>query len=65
MKKNYQQPILFIAVLTLTIAVLWVYLSVYRVFTKKQPPIAQPREIQILNPILDSAVFEELQKRKI
>lgn len=65
MKKTFDQEILVIAILTLAIAILWAYLSVYRAFNKSEKPILSPEEIQMLNPKLDSSIFEELKKGKI
>lgn len=65
MKKDYSQQILIISILTLTITILWIYLSIYRTLNKKEKPVLDPQEIQVLNPKLDGTVFEELEKRKI
>ena len=64
MKKNYSEVLLYIAVLSLTVTFLWVYLSVYKVARKPQKTILTPQETKILNPKLDLEVFQELQKRK-
>ncbi len=65
MKKNTSQVFLFLATLTLTVAVLWIYLSVHRALIKTDKPILTPQEIKVLSPILDESVFEELKKRNI
>lgn len=63
-KKNLNREILIIAVLSLTVASLWVYLSVYQTLKKpREIPIVTPEEIKTFNPKLDDAVFEELKKR--
>lgn len=66
MKTNkLSHEILIIAVLTLTVCLVWVYLSVYKVFNKPDKrPILTPQEIKVINPKLDENVFEELEKRK-
>lgn len=64
MKKNFSQVILIIAVFTLTIASLWIYLSVYRALNKTEKPILTPQETKTLNPTFDESVFGELKKRK-
>ena len=66
MKKNYSQEVLVIAILTLTITLLWVYLSINRTLQKdEKTPSLNPKEIQVLVPKLDTTVFDELKKRKI
>jgi hypothetical protein len=65
MKKNYSQEIFIISILTLTITVLWVYLSIHRALKKSESPILTPQETRILNPQLDESVFEQLKERKI
>jgi hypothetical protein len=65
MKKNYNQQILIISILTLTIATLWVYLSIHRALKKSEKPVLTPQETRVLNPQLDETVFEELGARKI
>jgi len=65
MKKNFSQAILFMAVLTLTIVLLWVYLGVHRALKKTENPVLTPQEKKVLVPILDESVFNELQKRTI
>ncbi|PIS14733.1 hypothetical protein COT64_01085 [Candidatus Shapirobacteria bacterium CG09_land_8_20_14_0_10_39_12] len=65
MKKNFSQVFLFLAVLTLTVTTLWIYLSVHRALNKSDKPILTPQETKVLSPILDDSVFEELKKRNI
>ncbi|MCL5091075.1 MAG: hypothetical protein M1514_03640 [Patescibacteria group bacterium] len=64
MKRNYSEAIFVIATLTLTITVLWVYLSVFRALNKTEKPILSAKETKVLNPVLDKKVFEELKMRK-
>ncbi len=64
MKRNISQEILIIAVLTLTVASLWIYLSVHRALNKPERPVLTPQETKILNPSLDESIFDELKKRK-
>lgn len=64
MKRNISQEILIIAVFTLTIVSLWVYLSVHQALNKTEKPVLSPQETKILNPTLDESVFTELKKRK-
>jgi len=64
MKRNFNQEILIIAILALTVTFLWVYLSVYRALQKSEKTVLTPQETQVLNPKLDLSVFEELKKRK-
>lgn len=63
MKKNYSQTVLLISILSLTIAFLWIYLSVHFALKKTEKPTLTQEEIKILNPDLDESVFEELSKR--
>lgn len=65
MKKSLSQEILIIAVLVLTITLLWLYLSIYRVIKKNEGPTVGPAEMKVLDPNLDTKVLEELKKRKI
>jgi type II secretory pathway component PulC len=65
MKKKFSQTIFIISVLALTVASLWVYLSVHRALKKTEKPVLTPQETRVLNPNLDESIFEELQKRKI
>ncbi|HUV72626.1 MAG TPA: hypothetical protein VMW25_06490 [Clostridia bacterium] len=64
MKKDSSQQILIISILTLTITILWIYLSIYRTLNKKEKATLTPQETRVLNPKLDGTVFEELKKRK-
>lgn len=64
MKKHFSQEILIIAILTLTITSLWVYLSIYKTLKdNNEKPLLTPQETKLLNPKLDSSVFDELKKR--
>jgi 2-phosphoglycerate kinase len=63
MKKNYSQAILLISILSITIAFLWIYLSVHLALKKTEKPTLTQEEIKVLNPDLDESVFEELAKR--
>ncbi len=65
MKKDYSQQIFIISILTLTIAVLWVYLGIHRTLKKSESPILTPQETRVLNPQLDESVFEQLKERRI
>lgn len=64
MKKKYTQ-ILLIAILALTIALLYIYLSVFRALQKTPKPTLNPQEIRILDPNLDEKLLEELQQRRM
>lgn len=64
MKRSFSQEVLIIAVLVLTITLLWLYLSVYRVYKKNEGLTLSPTEMQVLDPNLDTKVLEELKKRK-
>jgi hypothetical protein len=63
MKKNYSQEIFIIAILSLTVASVWVYLSVHRALNKSEKPVVSQKEIRLLDPQLDNEVFEELKSR--
>lgn len=64
MKKRFSQEILIIAVLTLAITSLWIYLSIYKTLKGKgEKPILTPQETRLLDPKLDTSVFDELKKR--
>ncbi len=65
MKKSYSQEILIIAILTLTITVLWLYLSLYRTMKKSPKPILTPQETKVLDPKLDDKLLKELKDRII
>ncbi len=65
MKKNRSQAILIMSVFTLTIASLWVYLSIHQALGKTEKPVLNPQQTKVLSPILDETVFEELKKRNI
>jgi len=65
MKKNYSQDVLLLAILSLTVTFLWVYLSIYRVLGKSEKPVLTSKQNQPLEPKLDESIFEELKKRKI
>lgn len=65
MKKSYSLEILIIAVFTLSVTFIWVYLSVYKALRKTERPILKLQETELLIPKLDETVFLELKKRKI
>lgn len=63
--QNRQQILIVAAVLVLTIAVLWVYLSVFKTLkSESEKPILTPQEIRTIDPTLDETVFEELKNQK-
>ena len=66
MKKNYSQQVLIIAILILTISVLWAYLSIYRILYSKSTISDEQIKVQttILNPTFDQNVFEQLKNKK-
>lgn len=65
MKIQNRREILVIAVLVLTVVVLWVYLSVFKILKgQEEKPILAPKETRTFNPVLDETVFEELKNRK-
>lgn len=52
------------AVLALLVAVIWIYLSVFKVLNKpEEEPVLTPQEARVINPQLDKEVFDELEKR--
>jgi len=63
-KRNSSQEIFIIAVFTLTVVSLWVYLSINKALHKEDQPVLSPQQTKVLNPTLDEEVFQELQKRK-
>ena len=64
-KKTINREILLIAILTLTIALVWVYISVYKTLNKPaEKPLLTPQETKIINPAFEKNVFEELETRK-
>lgn len=65
LKKDHSQVVLIMSILTLTITLLWVYLSVFKALKNSEKPILKPNETRIIVPKLDSEVFIELKKRKI
>lgn len=62
--KKLNQEILIIAILTLTLTLLWAYLSINRAFKKSEKALLTPQEIKLLVPKFDTSVFEELKNRK-
>jgi len=63
-RKNFNQEIFVMAVLTLTVACLWVYLNVQKTLKKpSEKPIVTQEEVATFNPKLDESVFDELRKR--
>lgn len=65
-RKNISQEIFLIAVLLLTIAIVWIYLSVYKIIDKpSDTPLLTPQEIKIINLDFEEEIFEELEKRNI
>lgn len=65
MKHKITQEVLLIAVLTLTITFLWLFLSVNKALKISEKTLLTPEETRQLVPKLDSGVFDELKKRKI
>jgi len=52
------------AVLALSIAIVLIYLGVFKVLNKPgEKPVLTPQETRIINPQLDEEVFDELEKR--
>lgn len=52
------------AVLALLVAVIWIYLSVFKVLNKpEEEPVLTPQEARVIIPQLDEEVFDELEKR--
>ncbi len=65
MKDKHSQEILIIAALTLTITLLWAYLSVHRALKKSVTPVLTPSETKVLDPKLDDKLLKELKERII
>lgn len=65
MKKDYHQEIFVIAVLSIVVTTVWLYLSVFNALNKSEKPILTPHQKTTLNPKLDGSVFDELKKRKM
>ena len=63
-KKGLNKQIFLMAVLALLVAVVWIYLSVFKVLNKpEEKPILTSQETKVINPQLDEEVFDELEKR--
>lgn len=62
--KKHSEIILYLAVMSLVVTFLWIYLSVYRAANKQEKTILSPQETRTLDPKLDQEVFQELLKRK-
>jgi len=65
MKKNHTQEILLIAILALTSAFLYIYLSIFQTLQKTPQPILNSQEIRVLDPKLDEKLLEELEQRRM
>ena len=63
MKKNNYQVLLTIAILSLTTAILFIYLSVFRTLGTSQKPILTVQETRPLDPKLDEELLKKLQER--
>ncbi len=64
MKKKLNRQIFLMAVLGLVVAVVWIYLSVFKIVNKPDDkPILSPQETKVVIPKLDQEVFDELEKR--
>ncbi|PIV02026.1 hypothetical protein COS55_00370 [Candidatus Shapirobacteria bacterium CG03_land_8_20_14_0_80_40_19] len=63
-KKRLSKEIFLMAVLALSIAIVLIYLGVFKVLNKPgEKPVLTPQETRIINPQLDEEVFDELEKR--
>jgi hypothetical protein len=56
-------PIIVIAVLTLITAVLWILLSVYRIYNNKPPLVVTPEIVEPVTPNLDKNTIEAIVNR--
>ena len=64
MKKRINEQILLMAILGLTIVIVWIYTSVFKIIDQPEnKPVLTPQETKIINPQLDQEVFNELEKR--
>lgn len=63
-KKGLNEEMFLMAVLALLVAVVWIYLGVFKVLNKpEEKPVLTPQETRVINPQLDEEVFDELEKR--
>lgn len=62
--KRLNQEILIIAVLTLTLSLLWAFLNINNALKKSEKTLLTPQETKLLVPKMDAFVFDELKKRK-
>jgi len=65
MKKDHSQEILLIAVLAITVAFLYIFISIHKALQKTSKPVLTPQETRILDPKLDENFLKELQERRI
>lgn len=65
MKKDRSLENLLIAVLALTVASLYIFISIHKALQKSPKPILTPEETRILDPKLDESLLKELQERRM
>jgi hypothetical protein len=64
-KINNRPEIVIIAILILTISILWAYLNIFKTLRgESEKPILTPQETRKINPSFDQEVFELLKKRR-
>ena len=56
-------PIIAIAVLTLITAIVWIFLSVYRIYVSKPAILLAPAIVEPVNPTLDKNTIEAVVNR--
>jgi len=64
MKKKSSIIFLYLGVLTITVAILWTYISVFKKLKKTEKPILSPQEMDILNPSLDEEIFQKIESKQ-
>lgn len=63
-KIRISEDIFLMAVLALLTVVVWIYLSIFKVWNKPpEKPILTPQETKVINPQFDEEVFDELGKK--
>lgn len=64
-KRQSSEFIISLAVLSLTVVLLWIYLSIFQTLKKPpEKPLLTPQETGLFDPKLDQSVFEGLKKRR-
>lgn len=63
-KQRLSRDILFLSILTVITVFTWIFLDIYRTFTKIDKPKIPPDQLETLNPDLEIEIIQDLSGKE-